>query len=397
MASLSVHERRMAEALGIEEEGYLWIAQEAADAQLPGGWQELVDEAGNVFYYEQGSGQTSREHPSMRYYKKLYDEFKAKDEELAMLQVEKKEKEKGRRKSNEVDETSKLLLSFSGDAAISSKYREDVKELELSALSAIDKEMENEEQRFAQKLQTFLQKRDVNTEMSKSVASTISRVNDQNTEQIKKALEDLTHQILASNRDIKGLLQRQDSESNECEKCKELCEQLLATKRALEETTEANEELRMRMREKEMQVRALEKKMQQRELPAASQDKREEASQQDSKPGALVPQAVPPLPPDKDERQGIETSMVSSASSFNVKQVEEDRRVEVLQAELAALREKSDKVEKLEREVAMAHHHVTHLEFLAQEYVDKLNQVTRVNERLKVELEAKGRGLQTDN
>ena len=71
--------------------------------------------------------------------------------------------------------------------------------------------------------------------------------------------------------------------------------------------------------------------------------------------------------------------------------------MEVLQAELAALREKSDKVEKLEREVAMAHHHVTHLEFLAQEYVDKLNQVTRVNERLKVELEAKGRGLQTGN
>jgi hypothetical protein len=67
---------------------YLWIAKEAYQSDLPGGWDIYFDEDGKHFYYNNNTNTSTYEHPSIEFYRKLYEDFKEKDEEFRKRQEE---------------------------------------------------------------------------------------------------------------------------------------------------------------------------------------------------------------------------------------------------------------------------------------------------------------------
>lgn len=50
----------------------LWIAECALTAPVPGGWEEYLDEDGDVFYYEASRDKSTYEHPCDAYFKWMY-------------------------------------------------------------------------------------------------------------------------------------------------------------------------------------------------------------------------------------------------------------------------------------------------------------------------------------
>eukprot|EP00276_Gloeochaete_wittrockiana_P016090 CAMPEP_0184338086 /NCGR_PEP_ID=MMETSP1089-20130417/6608_1 /TAXON_ID=38269 ORGANISM="Gloeochaete wittrockiana, Strain SAG46.84" /NCGR_SAMPLE_ID=MMETSP1089 /ASSEMBLY_ACC=CAM_ASM_000445 /LENGTH=164 /DNA_ID=CAMNT_0026664355 /DNA_START=107 /DNA_END=601 /DNA_ORIENTATION=- len=72
------------EVLGMirpEDEVYLWIAEEALAAPLPGGYTENFDDNGNVYYYREDSDESSWEHPLDEQYRALYLRLKQRENE----------------------------------------------------------------------------------------------------------------------------------------------------------------------------------------------------------------------------------------------------------------------------------------------------------------------------
>jgi hypothetical protein len=59
------------------DEKLLWIAEESLLAPLPEGWVQMRDEtSGHPYYYNQGSGESSWEHPRDGFYRQLYEQKK---------------------------------------------------------------------------------------------------------------------------------------------------------------------------------------------------------------------------------------------------------------------------------------------------------------------------------
>ncbi|CAM9220071.1 unnamed protein product [Ectocarpus sp. 6 AP-2014] len=64
-----------------EDESFLWIAEESLLAPLPEGWLQLKDEqSGHPYYYNQASGASSWEHPRDSFYKEIYRQKKARQQ-----------------------------------------------------------------------------------------------------------------------------------------------------------------------------------------------------------------------------------------------------------------------------------------------------------------------------
>ena len=59
-----------------EDADLLWIAEEALTAGEPEGWEEQMDPNGNLYYRNQTTGQSSRQHPLDEYYQNLYLKLK---------------------------------------------------------------------------------------------------------------------------------------------------------------------------------------------------------------------------------------------------------------------------------------------------------------------------------
>lgn len=150
-----------------DEQEYLWIAKEAYQADLPAGWDIYFDEDGKHFYYNNNNNTSTYEHPSIEFYRKLYQDFKEKDEEFRKRQEERElalgavaeddEQEKhagvGSRpgtgesiggwdmkvdtQGEEVTNKSRLLQTFSQDPTIASKLRKDIIEQDEKATAVL--------------------------------------------------------------------------------------------------------------------------------------------------------------------------------------------------------------------------------------------------------------------
>ncbi|CBJ31987.1 conserved unknown protein [Ectocarpus siliculosus] len=71
-----------------EDENFLWIAEESLLAPLPEGWLQLKDEqSGHPYYYNQASGDSSWEHPRDSFYKEIYRQKKARQQEDAFTRT----------------------------------------------------------------------------------------------------------------------------------------------------------------------------------------------------------------------------------------------------------------------------------------------------------------------
>ena len=46
-----------------QDEELMWIAEQALRAPVPEGWEELMDPMGNLYFYNEGTMQTTRQHP----------------------------------------------------------------------------------------------------------------------------------------------------------------------------------------------------------------------------------------------------------------------------------------------------------------------------------------------
>ena len=55
-----------------QDEELMWIAEQALRAPVPDGWEELMDPLGNLYFYNEGTMQTTRQHPMDGYYQSLY-------------------------------------------------------------------------------------------------------------------------------------------------------------------------------------------------------------------------------------------------------------------------------------------------------------------------------------
>ena len=55
-----------------QDEELLWIAEQALRAPVPEGWEELMDPLGNLYFYNEGTMQATRQHPMDGYYQSLY-------------------------------------------------------------------------------------------------------------------------------------------------------------------------------------------------------------------------------------------------------------------------------------------------------------------------------------
>eukprot|EP00931_Biecheleriopsis_adriatica_P063893 TRINITY_DN38770_c0_g1_i1.p1 TRINITY_DN38770_c0_g1~~TRINITY_DN38770_c0_g1_i1.p1 ORF type:complete len:323 (+),score=54.55 TRINITY_DN38770_c0_g1_i1:43-1011(+) len=55
------------------EEDFIWLIQEAFNAPLPSNWTEYMDESGRAYYVQEGSSQSTWEHPADGMYRELLD------------------------------------------------------------------------------------------------------------------------------------------------------------------------------------------------------------------------------------------------------------------------------------------------------------------------------------
>mmetsp|Transcript_32817 Transcript_32817/g.84751 ORF Transcript_32817/g.84751 Transcript_32817/m.84751 type:complete len:598 (-) Transcript_32817:1895-3688(-) len=70
---------QMARYLGIDpaiDRDFLWIAEEALKATLPPAWGEYRDEQGNIFYFNEETGESSWDHPLDAYFRFLFAKLK---------------------------------------------------------------------------------------------------------------------------------------------------------------------------------------------------------------------------------------------------------------------------------------------------------------------------------
>ena len=83
--------RDYAEFLGLNpdlDEEFLWIAEEALCAPLPGGWSEhFREEYGAVYYFNAHTKESSWNHPLEEYYRTLLESLKDLSKELRLVQA----------------------------------------------------------------------------------------------------------------------------------------------------------------------------------------------------------------------------------------------------------------------------------------------------------------------
>lgn len=186
--------------IGRSEHEYLWIAKEAYNADLPGGWEIFFDEEGNHFYFDSKKQISTYTHPSIDYYRKLYKDFKKKDQEFREQQERREiafglrdeetaDKGKGRKSTAGSREGSKagsravsperqddilsaeesiveeekeglaktrLLQAYSHDPNLASKFRKDIREQEGQASAILRRSLEKEEENFVRHLRVYV-------------------------------------------------------------------------------------------------------------------------------------------------------------------------------------------------------------------------------------------------
>eukprot|EP00961_Rhodomonas_salina_P079002 1062373-Rhodomonas_salina.2 len=110
----------------------------AYNADLPGGWEIFFDEEGNHFYFDSKKQISTYTHPSIDYYRKLYKDFKKKDQEFREQQERREiafglrdeetaDKGKGRKSTAGSREGSKA-----GSRAVSPERQDDILSAEES-------------------------------------------------------------------------------------------------------------------------------------------------------------------------------------------------------------------------------------------------------------------------
>ena len=60
-----------------KDKNLLWIAEQSLKAKLTDGWAEYVDDNGNVYYYNDQTGESCWDHPALASFKQLYLKMKA--------------------------------------------------------------------------------------------------------------------------------------------------------------------------------------------------------------------------------------------------------------------------------------------------------------------------------
>jgi hypothetical protein len=55
-----------------EDDTFLWIAEEGLGAELPGAWGMRKDPEGLVYFYDEETGQSARQHPSDENFRNMY-------------------------------------------------------------------------------------------------------------------------------------------------------------------------------------------------------------------------------------------------------------------------------------------------------------------------------------
>jgi hypothetical protein len=168
----------LAKLIGIEpdEAEYFWIAKEAYNSDLPGGWEIFFDADGKPFYFDSSTKATTYEHPSIDFFRVLYRDLKQKDQEERQRQEEQElffarpdanfskiESTDDTRNSTGIDSESieqnsraKLLLAFSDDPSLAAKYREEVKEHEARMNEILKAAMRKEEDAFMRRMKLYI-------------------------------------------------------------------------------------------------------------------------------------------------------------------------------------------------------------------------------------------------
>ena len=218
--------------IGRHEAEYLWIAKEAFNADLPQGWQIFFDEEGRSFFFEVNKHISSYEHPSLDYYRKLYQDFKRKDAEFAEQQrhqemmfgmrevatgggrahtaaetpgglqpvesVHSQPDPDGDRERQEQSKT-RLLQAYSNDPNLASKYRADIQEREELAAKLLRKGIEKEEEAFMKRLRMYVgQKKDMEVGTVEEVMLRHQREQDEKMEVMAEHLTQLMQEVKES-------------------------------------------------------------------------------------------------------------------------------------------------------------------------------------------------------
>ena len=105
-----------------EDADLLWIASEALTAAEPEGWAEQMDPNGNVYYFNETTGQSSRQHPLDEYYQNLYLKLKL-QRAMEVAGMEVPDTLKGRDMSNLTTEDlmrmrAQLAAKMEGEASV---------------------------------------------------------------------------------------------------------------------------------------------------------------------------------------------------------------------------------------------------------------------------------------
>ena len=191
----------LADLIGIarNEPEYLWIAKEAYNADLPQGWQIFFDDEGKHFYFDPKTETSTTQHPSIGYYRELYQDFKKQDaefrkqqeaQELAMGLKDEGKKFQSQKKvisgddgttsednsmnqaaeltlkdpdedaDDDLFQKTRLLQAYSHDPNLASHYRKDMKEQDLRASSMLRTILKREEDMFLQRLRLYVAKKE---------------------------------------------------------------------------------------------------------------------------------------------------------------------------------------------------------------------------------------------
>mmetsp|Transcript_31082 Transcript_31082/g.75545 ORF Transcript_31082/g.75545 Transcript_31082/m.75545 type:complete len:1826 (+) Transcript_31082:341-5818(+) len=92
-----------------QDEEFLWIAEQALRAPVPEGWEEMMDPFGEIYFFNETTSQSTRQHPMDGYYQSLYRKLRmqrmgglggGKDSEEEYLKAKAQERDKASMDSN---------------------------------------------------------------------------------------------------------------------------------------------------------------------------------------------------------------------------------------------------------------------------------------------------------
>ena len=201
--------------IGSDEPEYFWIAKEAYNSDLPGGWEIFFDNDGKPFYFEARTKTTTYEHPSINFFRVLYKDLKKKDEDESVRQKEQellfsqpdetqsknvptdptKTSENANIESIEQNTKAKLLLAFSDDPSLAARYSEEIKEHESRVNEILKAAIRKEEEAFMKRLKLFTSSK--HTDIVRPLEQRIKEYSEIQSARLEDALQKMTHMLQA--------------------------------------------------------------------------------------------------------------------------------------------------------------------------------------------------------